>query len=156
MGPTISEISPEKLNLARSILWSAIVKCSTRIVLALVVFCMLIGILPISVAPPRAEILSTMRALRRRIIRYMRAHDEKPLSLAALPRLDGYTDSMVDGWGRPIALTYEKDILILTSYGADGRKGGANENKDIIRSIWLERKEGRWLFSELYSYPKPE
>jgi Type II secretion system (T2SS), protein G len=58
--------------------------------------------------------------------------------------MEGYSNEVTDGWGRPILWRVEGDDIILTSYGRDGVPGGAGEDADMIGVFRTRTADGRW------------
>jgi hypothetical protein len=99
----------------------------------------------VDVIPPRALTVTRMQVIKRRALRYAQEHGELPPSLTALPSMDGYDNSILDGWKKPIM--YESatsGIVTFRSYGRDGKRGGEGEDADIMRSFPARNDRNKW------------
>ena len=86
--------------------------------------------------PSTGLTLTTMRNIQKRIFIYMQEHGHTPRDLRELPNLDGYYNSIKDGWGNQILYSVETNgVVTLTSLGADGKPGGIGQAGDIIQSF---------------------
>jgi hypothetical protein len=86
--------------------------------------------------PPLDLTMTRMALTEIRIKTYWKANGRLPESLSQLPIREGYDNSTMDGWARPIKYDVSGATTVtLSSLGADGRPGGAGENKDIIVSF---------------------
>ena len=64
---------------------------------------------------------------------YVKTYKELPSDLSQLPTRKGYGNSTKDGWGNEIKYGIADDeIVILTSFGKDGKLGGEGRQADII------------------------
>ncbi|MGD9857714.1 MAG: type II secretion system protein GspG [Planctomycetaceae bacterium] len=50
-----------------------------------------------------------------------------------------------DGWGHQFDLKYEGDLLTLTSYGADGRAGGDDDDMDLTATMRVTGRNVQWV-----------
>ena len=95
--------------------------------------------------PPRSRIAAHMMGLKRRILQYAHSHGELPHSLTGLPEMQGYDNSIRDGWRRDIILEISSSgIVTLRSLGRDGAVGGSGEDADMIGSFPSRDEQGRW------------
>lgn len=85
-----------------------------------------------------------MQTMKRRILRYVSARQALPTSLDQLPRIEGLSNDVTDGWGRPIFWRTEGDEVSLISYGRDGAPGGVGEDEDMIGRFSTKRSDGSW------------
>ena len=98
-----------------------------------------------STIPPKDFTVSTMWLTKRRILQFAYLHDKLPSNLSSLPVLEGYDNSLLDGWGRPLHYQYDETFKVtLTSFGRDGRAGGTGDDADIIRSFAAKTASGEW------------
>lgn len=89
--------------------------------------------------PPQSLTHAHMHTIKRRIVLHVRETGTLPTTVADLPELDGYTNSINDGWGRPIRMSIDAGGRVtLTSLGADGRAGGIGDDADMrgIFDVW--------------------
>ena len=99
----------------------------------------------VDVIPPKDYTISNMLHLKRRVMLYAQAHNELPTSITALPPMEGYDNSNLDGWKREIIFEVSKEgVVTFRSLGRDGVVGGAGEDADIVRSFATHGSEGRW------------
>ena len=96
------------------------------------------------VIPPRSNTYGAMHMMKRRILQYAATHDTLPESLNQLPTIEGYYNSITDGWGRPILWHIEGEQVTLTSFGRDGRPGGFGEDADMVGVFRVKTSDGRW------------
>jgi hypothetical protein len=95
--------------------------------------------------PPGALTATRMQALKRRVLQYARAHDRLTSSLAALPPMEGYDNSVKDGWKRDILFEISAaGVVSFSSLGRDGVVGGSGESADIVRSFPSRDAQGNW------------
>jgi hypothetical protein len=98
----------------------------------------------VDIIPPRSVTHMHMLTMKRRILRYAAANDSLPTSLEQLPILEGYTNEVTDGWGRPILWQVEGTKVTLTSYGRDGVPGGSGEDADMVGVFQAKTADGHW------------
>jgi hypothetical protein len=96
------------------------------------------------ITPPRSVTDGRMHMMKRRIIRFAIAHGFLSTSVDQLPRIEGFDNGAVDGWGRPITLRVEGATVTLTSYGSDGIPGGAGDDRDMIGIFLAKTATGQW------------
>ena len=95
--------------------------------------------------PPRALTAKRMQVLKRRVLQYAHSHGELPKSLAAVPRMNGYDSSFLDGWNRGIVFEVSaSSVVSFRSLGRDGVRGGSGEDADILRSFPARDAQGKW------------
>jgi len=82
-----------------------------------------------------------MHGLEVRFTDYVRSHHEIPMTLSQLPGKRGYDNSVTDGWGRPILLERNGQVIRLISYGKDGIPGGVGDDSDIIQEFLLPKSQ---------------
>ena len=86
-----------------------------------------------------------MWVVKRRILAYAHQNNRLPASLAEIPVMPGYDNSIEDGWGR--ALHYEvsgNGTVTLSSLGRDGLPGGEGDDADIVVKFATKTTDGRW------------
>jgi hypothetical protein len=97
----------------------------------------------VNVIPPDALTDTAMTVTQVRIHRYMLAHRDYPPNLHVLPRREGYSNEVVDGWGRTLIYAVDDNgIISLTSLGRDGKVGGSGEDVDVIKRFRTRREDG--------------
>jgi hypothetical protein len=95
--------------------------------------------------PPRSLTATRMMVIKRRVMQYAHAHSELPHSMTGLPVMQGYDNSIRDGWGRDITLEVSSSgIVTLRSLGRDGVVGGSGEDADMIASFPAHDSQGGW------------
>ena len=94
--------------------------------------------------PPDGLTGTSMVVMKRRILRYAREHDAPPARVADLPPLEGYTDSVVDGYGNAIEMEIDGDRVVLRSLGQDGAIGGEGDALDVVGEFPLRSPDGQW------------
>ena len=97
-----------------------------------------------AILPPRTLTEAAIGVMNRRILLYANWYDRLPSDISELPEANGYYNSEEDGWGRPILMTIEGDMVTLTSYGCDGRPGGTGEDQDMIGTFVARDEAGKW------------
>ena len=87
-----------------------------------------------------------------RISIYAATNMTVPLSLDVLPKRDGYSNQITDGWGRPLEYRVTQDgIMTLTSLGRNGKPGGNGEDADMAESYFAKRPDGSlWVGSDMW------
>lgn len=103
-----------------------------------------VGFLFVDWIPPQALTHTHMHTMKRRILRYASAHEALPISLDQLPRIEGKSNDVTDGWGRPILWRSKGDEVTLVSYGRDGVLGGTGEDEDMMGVFSTKASDGRW------------
>ncbi|TAG64917.1 MAG: hypothetical protein EAZ24_17080 [Burkholderiales bacterium] len=79
-----------------------------------------------------------------RIHLYAKANGTLPASLTILPTRENYSNSVIDGWGKPLLYaTTAYGALSLTSWGSDGLPGGVGDAVDITVSYRGKDENGR-------------
>lgn len=88
---------------------------------------------------------TTMWVVKRRILVYAHQNNQLPKSLANIPTLPRFDNSIKDAWGRSLQYQInENKTITLKSLGQDGLPGGAGENADIILSFPTHGADGDW------------
>jgi hypothetical protein len=117
----------------------------TLIILAIATAVVTVLVCSVDTIPPRALTATRMQVLKRRVLQYARAHGHLPKSLAALPAMEGYDNSIRDGWKRDIIFEVStSSVVTFRCLGRDGAVGGAGDDGDIIRSFPARDAQGRW------------
>jgi hypothetical protein len=99
----------------------------------------------VDVIPPRSITATHMQMLKRRVLQYAQAHGELPKSLAVLPAMKGYDNSIRDGWRRDIIFEVSASgVVTFRSLGRDGVAGGTGDDADIVRSFPAHDVQGKW------------
>jgi hypothetical protein len=99
----------------------------------------------VDVIPPKDYTISNMMHLKRRVMLYAQAHNELPKSIRALPPMEGYDNSILDGWKREIIFEVSKEgVVTFRSLGRVGVVGGVGEDSEIVRSFAARDKQGKW------------
>lgn len=81
-----------------------------------------------------------------RIKLYAKKNMRLPSGLAELPDREGYINMTTDAWGNGLVyIVMQSGSVSLSSYGADGVKGGSGENTDISRSYRWQDDRGRFI-----------
>ena len=96
------------------------------------------------VIPPRSSSYGAMHMMKRHILRYAAAHGTLPESLDQLPTIDEYDNRVTDGWGQPILWRVEGEQVTLSSFGRDGRPGGAGDDADMVGVFRVKTSDGHW------------
>jgi hypothetical protein len=92
----------------------------------------------------RAFTADQMIFMRTKIIKFAERNNRLPAP-NELRRVGEYEDLCWDGWGREILCSYDKDdVVTLTSFGRDGKKGGVGEDADIVGIFRARTTDGRW------------
>jgi hypothetical protein len=94
--------------------------------------------------PPRSLTATRMQGLKRRILRDAQAKGVLPVSLKNLLPIEGFDNSLLDGWGREIVFDVSSGTVTLRSFGADGKTGGTGEDADIARSFPTRAADNQW------------
>jgi Type II secretion system (T2SS), protein G len=96
--------------------------------------------------PPPGLARTTMLVIENRIFIYIHEHGQIPQNLGQLSNLDGYYNSIRDGWGNPILYFVDTNgVITLKSFGADRQPGGIDQSEDIIQSFPTRDSNGNWL-----------
>jgi Type II secretion system (T2SS), protein G len=117
---------------------------TTYLILGLLAVLVVVFVVLVDTVPARSMTHVNMHMMKRRILRYAAANGSLPPSSDQLPRVEGYANEVVDGWGRPILWQVESDEVTLTSYGRDGVPGGTGEHADMVGVFRTKTSEGRW------------
>lgn len=84
-----------------------------------------------------------------RIDMYMAKHGAAPKSLSELPRREGYSNSLMDGWNNELTYTIASDgTLTISSLGKDRKTGGVAENSDISVTYQIREDKGGLILGE--------
>lgn len=107
-------------------------KIALVILVIIVIALGVVGFAFVEEVPPEALTRTSMTVIEVRIRDYVAAHHRLPDNLSDLPKLiDNRSESIVDGWGRPIQYEEDGQTVTLLSLGKDGRPGGAGLDTDI-------------------------
>ncbi len=87
----------------------------------------------VNVIPPDAMTVTSIGETNARMNIYMQQQRSPPAKLDDLPKSDGYANSIVDGWGRPLLYTLRDDGYELTSFGKDRKPGGTAADADLVQ-----------------------
>lgn len=85
-----------------------------------------------------------MHVMKRRVIRFAKAHGHLPATVDELPEIQGYGNSVRDGWWRKITMSVDGNRVTFTSLGRDNKPGGAGEDADMIAVFDARREDGSW------------
>ena len=61
-----------------------------------------------------------------------------PSSLLDLPKVEGKDNSTKDGWGREMLYLTNGNVVLLRSYGCDGKVGGVGKDTDLEIKFTLQ------------------
>jgi hypothetical protein len=88
-----------------------------------------------------------------RIGLYAKDHKSIPSNLTALPKREGYTNDLNDGWHHPLQFRVSDDgVLTISSLGRDGKPGGSGEDADVSVRYYSRHKDGSlWAGEPLWS-----
>jgi hypothetical protein len=91
------------------------------------------------IIPPCQATIGTMYSLMYRAAIYLEVHDSIPENLSELPKRKNKGNGIRDGWLRKIKLIKQKDgLIVLRSYGRNGKVGGTGGNADITFSFRID------------------
>jgi hypothetical protein len=86
-----------------------------------------------------------MSGVKRRILLYAHQNNRLPLSLAEIPAMPGYDNSIKDAWGWPLRYQInDNGTITLISLGRDGMPGGVGEDADVVLSFPTHDVHGGW------------
>jgi hypothetical protein len=94
--------------------------------------------------PSRSLTANRMHGMKRRVIRFAEAHGHLPATVDELPELQGFDNSVRDGWWRKITMSVDGNRVTFTSLGRDNKPGGAGEDADMIAVFDARREDGTW------------
>lgn len=86
---------------------------------------------------------------------YRQTYGVDPTSANDLAKMTNHAfeGNILDGWGRALLFTVDHSNLVATSYGRDGRSGGAGLDCDLTSTNWTP-KEAKPTFKQfLYAMP---
>jgi hypothetical protein len=84
-----------------------------------------------------------------RIHLYAKVHRKLPPNLDALPKREGYMNSVEDAWGTRLSYRVHDDgTFTLSSLGKDRKAGGTGDNADIVTRYRWRDKSGRFLAAD--------
>ena len=84
-----------------------------------------------------------------RIDIYMKQHNRVPLTLEQLPERDGYSNSILDKYGRQLLYDVDAEgVISITSLGQDGLPGGSGADGDVIRRFKTRNPDGSSLIGD--------
>ncbi len=87
--------------------------------------------------PPEDMTRSTQMFLEVRIREYFEKKRVLPRSLRELPRIERKDNSTKDGWGREMQYLTNGNVVLLRSYGRDGKIGGKGKDVDAELTFTL-------------------
>ena len=106
-----------------------------RVIIILSIVAAVVAVLEFCVVdriPPRAMTATQMQVLKRRVLQYAQSQGHLPASLAALPPMEGFNSSVLDGWRREIVFEVSaSSVVSFRSLGRDGAVGGSGEDADV-------------------------
>jgi Type II secretion system (T2SS), protein G len=110
-----------------------------------VIVALALAMLFVDHVPPQAQTLTSMQVLKRRILRYAKAHDALPVALESTTPIDGFVNRTQDAWKNEILFDSSQfPIVTLRSLGRDGAPGGKDDDADITRSFITRDALGKW------------
>ena len=111
-----------------------------------IVTVMLAAILYMAWMPPYDYTTSTMSVIKRRIIIYAHINNQLPRDLSSLPKIEGKSNRILDGWGRPILyhIDEKNGVVTLKSLGESGDPTCKGSKPCIIRKFRPKTEEGQW------------
>lgn len=118
-------------------------RIAIALVAGLLIVALALSMKPMGRSSPvaKAQLLSVQRLQRRdREVREFRnRYHRLPKSLVELSN-SPYGESVesganIDGWARPLTYTVRGDKYSLTSYGADGKRGGEGPDHDLLPTM---------------------
>jgi Type II secretion system (T2SS), protein G len=81
-----------------------------------------------------------------RINLYANEHHKLPNAIADFPQRSGYMNRTEDGWGNPLLYKVANDgVITLSSFGADAKPGGIDDDEDVSRSYRSVGEHGRFI-----------
>ncbi len=97
--------------------------------------------------PTASDVTATrVWELRSGILAFVQAVNRLPEDLSVLATSGVYTGSPTDGWG--VGFNYYTNVdglVVLTSYGKDGRQGGGGSDRDRVWVFRVRDAQGAWL-----------
>lgn len=75
--------------------------------------------------------------LETRICNFFKQNGVLPNSLLNLPRVEKKDNSTKDGWGREMLYLTNGNVVLLRSYGSDGKVGGVGKEADLEMEFTL-------------------
>jgi hypothetical protein len=107
--------------------WLLVVSAGFLVTVAYLIMCA--DTMPKSAVTPNAMIGTSVR-----VGIYYNANGCLPPNLSVLPDREGYSNTLLDAWNRPLVYTADsKSTFTLSSFGRDGVPGGAGDNADLVR-----------------------
>lgn len=130
-------------------------KHSNKLLIVILMSIIFLGYYLLKITDPYTPYKKTITAIGEtftRISIYAETTHKIPYSFDVLPIRNGYSNRIIDAWGRTLLLKIENDnIMSLVSYGKDGVPGGDGDDADIIISYWLKRPDGSlWIGDRLW------
>ena len=106
---------------------------------------LVICILFVETVPPKDMTATTMHMLRRRVMRFAQSHDKLPERLSDTAVIEGFGESLTDGWGHDIEFTTSPSgVVRFKSLGRDHKEGGTGLDIDIVRDFPARQTDGQW------------
>jgi hypothetical protein len=94
---------------------------------------------------PRELTATRMWVIKRRILQYAHSYNQMPYSLSDLLTIEGYDNSIEDGWGRVITSKVSPlGTVTLISLGRDGKVGGSGNNADLVAIFTYRDANNGW------------
>ncbi len=114
---------------------------------------LIVGIifLLIDIVPPESQTCGAMNLCKRRIMRYAQKNGKLPESLKGLDIIEGFSNSIEDGWGVMLDYTFDDKAVKLTSIGKDRKLGGKSDDTDLTGEFFYKKPDGSWS-DELVSW----
>ncbi len=103
----------------------------------------------IETVPPDDMTVTAIGETMMRIQMHMKSQRDYPRDLSELPKLDGHTNQVTDGWGRTLLYSVdEMGVISLTSFGRDGKPGGDGLDQDIVHRQRTRDDDGKLNIDE--------
>ena len=103
----------------------------------------------VTVISPRDSTRSAIVESFYRVHLYAKAHGKVPESITDLPKRDGYANQTQDGWGHELIYNVsDKGTVTLTSFGADQKPGGTDDDADISTTYRWLNEEGQFMAAD--------
>lgn len=100
----------------------------------------------ITVISPWELTVSHMMVIRRGVLEFTSANNRLPSSLDEILPASTVSSLIHDGWDKRIDYSSNSDgIVVLTSFGEDGKPGGSGYDADISAEFWTKNTDGDWI-----------